>query len=72
LHPGDVIVAIQGNDATSFTHQQGHDFIKMSGLTLNLMVRKGQYNIIKPSRPAVKYTQTGNTIVPAQNAYRRF
>ena len=40
LHPGDVIVAIQGHDATSLSHQQGHDLIKMAGLTLNLMVRK--------------------------------
>jgi C-terminal processing protease CtpA/Prc len=40
LHPGDVIVAIQGQDATSLSHQQSHDLIKDSGNSLNLMVRK--------------------------------
>jgi hypothetical protein len=29
LHPGDVIVAIQGKDCTEYTHQQGHDEIKV-------------------------------------------
>lgn len=40
LHPGDVIVAIQGQDATGMSHQQSHDLIKSSGNALNLMVRK--------------------------------
>ncbi|CAF0885454.1 unnamed protein product [Brachionus calyciflorus] len=72
LHPGDVIVGIQGADVSNFTHQQGSDLIKMSGGSLNLLVRKGQYNVIKPTRPPTKFTQTGQTILPVQNAYRRF
>lgn len=96
LHAGDVIVGIQGNDCTHFTHQQANDLIRMSGSTLSLMVRKlvraykcnlyrlldliiyfifnrGQYSIIKPTKPAVKFTQVGqSTVLPAQNAYRRF
>lgn len=40
LHPGDVIVAIQGQDATGLSHQQSHDLIKAAGNGLNLMVRK--------------------------------
>jgi hypothetical protein len=40
LHTGDVIVGIQGNDSTQLTHLQANELIKMSGNTLNLMVRK--------------------------------
>ena len=40
LHPGDVIVAIQGHDATAMTHQQSSEIIKTSGKTLSLMVKK--------------------------------
>lgn len=40
LHQGDVIIGIQGSDASGLTHQQGHDLIKLAGLNLNLMVRK--------------------------------
>lgn len=40
LHPGDVIVAIQGQDASNMSHQQSHDLIKSAGVGLTLMVRK--------------------------------
>ena len=40
LHPGDVIVAIQGVDATALSHLQGNELIKSAGNSLNLMVRK--------------------------------
>ena len=40
MHIGDVIVGIQGHDATLMTHQQSTDYIKMAGNQLNLMIRK--------------------------------
>lgn len=40
LHSGDVVVGIQGADATGLSHQQSTDLIRMSGCTLNLMIRK--------------------------------
>ena len=40
LHQGDVIVGIQGSDATPLSHQQATDLIRMAGPQLSLMVRK--------------------------------
>jgi len=69
LHAGDVLIGINGRDATMYTHQQAFDEIKNSGYQLNLMVRKGQYSLLKPVRPATKFNNQG---VPVQNAYKRF
>lgn len=39
----------------------------------NLFIfKRGQYNVIKPTRAPTKFTQSGQTVLPAQNAYRRF
>ncbi len=36
-------------------------------------ISRGQYNVLKATRPAVKYTQSGaSTVLPVQNAYKRF
>lgn len=96
LHVGDVIIQINGNDATRLTHQQSHDLIANAGLALTLQIRKGQYQVIKATQKPIKYTQTGIiikislslknilnliftlkghtnlTILPVQNAYKRF
>ena len=40
LHVGDVIVLINGIDASSLTHLQAHELIKNAGYNLNLVVRK--------------------------------
>jgi hypothetical protein len=40
LHAGDVIIGVNGYDASTWTHQQAHDVIKEAGYSLNLMVRK--------------------------------
>ncbi len=40
LHQGDVIVGIQGHDATMMSHQECHDFIASAGNSITLMIRK--------------------------------
>lgn len=40
LHPGDVIVAIQGNDVTTAPHALCNELIAGSGLTCQFTVRK--------------------------------
>jgi C-terminal processing protease CtpA/Prc len=40
LNIGDVIVAIQGENCSAFTHEQANAAIRGAGNTLTLMVRK--------------------------------
>lgn len=41
LKPGDAILAIGGNDATTLTHGQAQNLIKAAGNMLQMTVRKG-------------------------------
>ncbi|CAF1055305.1 unnamed protein product [Rotaria sp. Silwood1] len=78
LHPGDGIASIEGQDATTMKHEDAENLIRNS-LRLQLILRRGQFTPIRPSRPPIKFgpgpqahvnSALYNTTTP--NNYRRF
>ncbi|CAF3272008.1 unnamed protein product [Rotaria socialis] len=78
IHPGDAVALIDGQDASSMTHNDAENLIRNS-LRLQLVVRRGQLNTIRPTKGTVKFNAApnprtnsalNNTVT--QNNYRRF
>ncbi|CAF1286497.1 unnamed protein product [Rotaria magnacalcarata] len=78
IHPGDAVAFIDGQDASSMTHNDAENLIRNS-LRLQLVVRRGQLNTIRPTKGIVKFnagpnprtnSALNNTVT--QNNYRRF
>ncbi|CAF0918454.1 unnamed protein product [Didymodactylos carnosus] len=67
IYPGDGLVFIEGRDTSKMSHSEAEELIRNSF--------RGQYNFIRPVRPAVRFTQPGHNMVPAlnnqPNNYRR-
>lgn len=81
LYPGDGLVFIAGQDVSAMKHQDAENLIR-NALQLQLILRRGQMNLLRPSKAPVKFASTPappnprvnsalhNTVTP--NNYRRF
>ncbi|CAF1242336.1 unnamed protein product [Adineta ricciae] len=78
LYPGDGLLFIDGQDATSMKHDDAQALMRNS-LRLQLILRRGQLNTIRPCKSSVKFAPGPNPRVnsalyntPTPNNYRRF
>ncbi|UJR15381.1 hypothetical protein I4U23_002329 [Adineta vaga] len=78
VFPGDGIATIDGQDTSSMKHEDAENIMRNS-LRLQLVLRRGQLNTIRPSKPNVKFGSGPSVPVNSAlnntttaNNYRRF
>lgn len=54
IFPGDGVAAINGKDTQTMSHDEAENLIRQS-LQLNLVLRRGQLALIRPTKTSVKF-----------------